>query len=233
MSLETDQALDLAHGGDWRDDRQPVIVYLDIETTSSGEWLLSQVSHLDPVDASIWAAEHAADHALDPLHGRVVCYAIATSLGTEWVRSGAIELELLGRLLLDLQRCQPVQIVAHGGSTFDYPFLRSRALSHGGPLDVLAQWLWASKPWDSRLVDTCTAPEWLPAPPREKRDRWPRSLSALAELLGIPRTPSIPSADVPREWYIGHAEAVEAHCLDDVRTLRAVHRRLAAGRGGQ
>ena len=224
MSVGTLMALDEEHDGVMPPRPRRMVVYLDIETVSSGEWLREQIKEMDPADGAVWASEHVGDQALGPLHGRIVCWALATSVDTQLVRSSTDELDLLLRLHHSLRVCEPAQIVAHYGHGFDFPFIRARALAHG--LDELARYLC---PLDTRLVDTCS-PMWLPSPPWGSGTGWPRSLDDIATLLGVARAKTIPGSEVPCAWYLGRYDEVEAHCLDDVKTLRWVHRRLAAGR---
>lgn len=217
--------------------------YLDIETTTDATilWTGLVEAGLVVLDEDLgralvrpaareWLEQHAGDRALDPHGGRLVCWAVAWSTDVDFVRSGPDEVDLLAGLLNLLRDQDPGRIVAHGGRDFDFPFLRARALARGLP--ELAQRLWTSKPWDSYLVDT-TDPDWFPRPPKRipKADGWTFRLDHVAELLGVTRPVTIPGAQVPAAWYLGRAEEVQAHCLDDARTLRAVTRRLAEGRG--
>lgn len=208
-------------------------VFIDIETTTAAEVLAERcrADGVAPCDFTAWMRKHAADHATEPIRGRVVCWAMCTSAGDELVASldeyDGDEGRLLARLAPWLEGAG--RIVAHGGRDFDFPFLRARALAAGGPaLRVARRLNPAVKPWEGWLLDT-TDPGWAPRPPHAKRG-WSYSLDALAELLGIHRAPTLPGKDIPAAWYEGRIAEVRAHCLDDVRTLAAVTHRLAQGR---
>ena len=228
MSWDSDMGIDIQNG-----DLPPIpdrsTVYLDIETATAPEILFAGLAAANLATAQeqvAWVLEHAADRALDPFGGRVVCFAICTSNDFEHVHSSIDEFELLKLLNGYLNAYNPRHIVAHFGHGFDFPFLRARALATG--LSDLAMQLWSEKPWDDRLIDT-THESWWPRPRGAKKE-WKSTLSDIAELLGIVRPPQLGGAETPAAWYQGRAEEVEHHCLDDVRVLRQVARRLAAGR---
>lgn len=219
---------------DWREDAEmvahpssPWTAYLDVET-SSDVAALAQAARADGVDPAdleairAWVREHAADEALRPFRGRIVCWAVVGSNGTEAVDSDSDERALLGRL--DEALAGATRFVAFNGIAFDFPFVRARALANG--LSGLARRLWQQKPWDGRLIDP-SQPDWLPRDPRSTKG-W--TLDAVAELLGIERPATLPGSDVPLAWMEGRVEEIRAHCLDDVRTLREVTRALAEGR---
>jgi hypothetical protein len=206
--------------------------YIDIETATDAAVLFERFASTGQPASTLaaWVQEHAADEALNPIKGRVVCWAVCTEDGREHVLSlaecGFSEVVLLEGLVSWLDDAD--EIVAHNGSGFDFPFLRARALA--GRVPFLARLLNdTGKPWESRLVDTAH-PSWSPRPATFKGKGWGYSLDALAELLGIQRPPTTPGAEVPAAWYRGEIASVRAHCLDDVRTLRAVTRILRTGR---
>lgn len=233
MSWDTDMAIDESHGGRPAP-RRKVVAYLDIETATQPEVLrhLALGVQVDgPQGVVAWTAEHAADRALDPHGGRVICWALVTSEGHEdsWIdRSPTATSEREGLEQLQESLAVARQVVAHNGHAFDFPFLRARAMSVGLP--GLARQVWQAKPWDDRLVDT-SDPSWCPRPVRGGSSEWRWTLDALASLLGVHRPETIPGADVPAAWYAQRFDDILEHCRDDVRTLRAVHRRLAQGRG--
>lgn len=206
------------------------VAFLDVETSSQPVWLARQAvdAGVEPgPDTVLWIRQHASDGALTPCTGQVVCWAVAINDG-EAVRSavGDDELALLTSLRETLNELRPPTIVAHNGHTFDFPFLRYRALRLGLP--TLAKGLWQDKPWDGRLVDTAD-PSWSPRPARPTKG-WEYNLDSIAEMFGIERPPTLPGAEVPRAWYERRWDEIEAHCQDDVRTLKMVYPRLAEGR---
>lgn len=218
-----------------------MIAYLDIETAPAPQTLWDGLrAALDAVPGNYsrpesieqWALENAgsvwARGALTPQRGRVVVAAVCfDDSPEERAYYGDDEAQVLHGLDLILGQRTPRQIVAHNGGAFDFPFLRWRALALGIP--SLARKLWQAKPWDDYLVDTA-GPDWSPRPARPSRG-WEYNLDALADMLGIERLDNpIPGSEVPLAWHDGRADEVVRHCLDDVRTLRAVHMALAQGR---
>jgi hypothetical protein len=193
---------------------------LDIETASSPAWLAKQEE-----------GTNANAGAKNPFSGIVTCWVVILPDGTEesWVapdptaeRDGLVKLQ-------DLLCVTPsFPLIAHNGTDFDYPFIRCRALAHNLPR--LARRVHKPKPWGSEsLIDTAH-PEWAPRPQRAEKG-WLYSVTALADLMGIPHDPeSIPSKEIPAAWYAGRHAEVLAHCLDDARTLRLVAARLDEGR---
>jgi hypothetical protein len=208
-------------------------VYLDLETATQSSVLAGMTpTEDDPRGESRaeWLAEHAGDRALDPIGGRVVAWALATSDELQYVavdEEGDGERKLLLALaeLLDDDRHRHSVVVAHNGHGVDFPFLRMRALALGLP--DLARRLHQDKPWSGRLVDT---KDWAPYPARGASKGWSITLNSLAETFGITRPPTVQGKDIPAAWYRREFDAVRDHVLDDVRTLRAVARILAGGR---
>lgn len=203
--------------------------YIDVETSSEVEVLARSavaagVEATDLLAVQTWVREHAADEALRPFGGRVICWGCAGSDDYDKVDADVDEKALLERLADEIWTA--TRIVAFNGLMFDFPFLRARALARG--VDDLARKLWAGKPWGSHLVDP-SQPDWCPRPPGPGGMKgW--TLDGVADLLGIKRPPTLPGREVPRAWMEGRVAEIKAHCLDDVKTLRAVTRRLAAGR---
>lgn len=232
MTVQSDHELDRVdvEGRNASKARRQPIAFIDIETASQPAWLARQAvdAGVEPgPDTILWIREHAGDGALAPCTGQVVCWAVAVDDG-EVVRSncGHDEVKLLEGLRGALNELRPHQIVAHNGHTFDFPFLRYRALRLGMP--KLAKGLWQEKPWGGRLVDTGD-PSWFPRPNRPQKG-WEFNLDHIAEMFGIGRPTTLPGADVPRAFYEQRWDEIEAHCRDDVRTLRLVYPRLAEGR---
>jgi DNA polymerase elongation subunit (family B) len=207
-----------------------VHAFLDIETGSRTAWLAEQaiIAGAKPQDAPVYCEAHAADGALSPTTGQIVCWAVAVDNDQLDVFSavGTDESELLTQLSAVLNDLRPDHIVAHNGHGFDFPFIRARALALRMPR--LAKGMWQSKPWEDRLIDTAD-PTWTPRPHRPVKG-WEYSLDALAELFGIQRPTTLPGSAVPLAWYRGELEPIREHCIDDVVTLRALFPRLAEGR---
>lgn len=230
MSVATDFAADVDVGQPESRKSARLTAFIDIETASQPAWLARQAVNagVEPgPDTVLWTREHASDGATSPFSGQIVCWAIAIDEHeTVWSMVSDNELELLKAFRDQLNELRPVKLVAHNGHGFDFPFIRCRALR--ADLPTLARGFWQDKPWGTRLIDTAE-PSWAPRPRRTERG-WEYSLDALADLLGITRVHTLAGADVPRAWYERRWDEIEAHCRDDVRTLRAVYPKLAAGR---
>lgn len=202
---------------------QSTIIF-DIETASQPLWLGQQAISAG-VDGPTYCLDHAGDGALSPATGQVIAFAAIIDDSAPVALCHHDERVILDRID-DLVGKYDV-VVAHNGHSFDFPFLRARALHHGLP--ALAAKFWQAKPWDGRLVDT-TDPSWCPRPQRPTKG-WGYSLDMMAALLGVERdAESIPSGDVPLAWYRGDYEAVCQHVLDDCVTLHRVYKLLLAGR---
>ena len=216
------------------------MIFLDIETASHPVWLAREAAKAGATDWAAYALDHAGDGALSPWRGIVTCWSVLDRVGstTRVTVSADDEAASLGELS-DLLRPHHVEgrkgapivgrdpIVTHNGAAFDWPFLRVRGLRCGVP--SLAARLWQAKPWSGDLIDTAS-PDWSPRPPHSAKG-WEYSLDAWADSFGIVRPEQLPGSECPAAWYRGEYDRVAHHCADDVRVLREVYLRLAAGRG--
>lgn len=207
-------------------------VYLDIETIplpaslSQAARLARRACPKRTRDPAQWVAENLEQvwrqQSLSPLHGQVLCVAVALEDEEPQVLWGADERSTLAALNAYLHRLGPTPptLVTHNGTSFDVPFLRKRALKHGGK--HLARRLYWEKPWDAGHIDTAVL--WChPDRPRYQKG-W--RLDDLAEFFNIRRQNPISGADVLDRYLAGDIEAIEQHVRDDVRTLRAIFGRL-------
>jgi uncharacterized protein YprB with RNaseH-like and TPR domain len=178
-----------------------------------------------------WIAENAEEAwrstALDATRGRILCVGLIVDDGEPWVlwnEDGTLDGErvVLERLDDVLAQNHPARVVAHNGHGFDFPWLARRAMRHDLPR--LSKHFKVGKPWEAKhLVDTLEV--WA-APDRATRGG---SLDAICRFLGLNRGANpISGADVYQRWVDGDHDAIRDHVLDDVRQLRAVHRRFVA-----
>lgn len=214
--------------------REGWTAYCDVETATAAEVLAERLHAAclagevaDTAAAVAWVNEHAADEALNPVDACITVWAVAGSDGVDFVDDATGpggERGLLERLHVALRGAS--RIVAHGMFSMESPFIRSRAGHHN--LDELAALFFQEKPWGERLVDT-SMPPWCPRPPHAVKG-WRYNLDDMCRLYGIPRKPTVPGKECPARWYRGEVVPVREHCLSDAQDLRALTRRLAAGR---
>jgi len=205
------------------------VIYLDIETIPIGVPDPARVkvprSYKDPAKIEQYRATHAEEeHAKGSLHaltGRVLCIGVAVGDDDPVCLYGGGTDEDEVRILDGLQRGlhgKRGDICTFNGNSFDLPFLVRRSWRHS--MLHLAERLRPTKPWDTRFVDV--------------RQVWgcgdfrPRgTLDEVAELLGIERPDNpIDGSEVWARYRAGDHDAIRAHVLDDVRTLRLVAQRL-------
>jgi hypothetical protein len=195
-----------------------------------------------------WVREHAGDHALCSYDGIITCWSAATwhvsadhpltmtQSDSAVIYAGPVpapehenlvpdEVELLARLARYVGG-DVFPIVAHNGNSFDFDFVRARAVAAGMPR--LAAKFWQEKPWSGRLVDTAD-PSWSPRGLVKGRRSMP-TLDRLATLCGVKRPPQVSGKETPAEWMLGRWESVLHHCRDDVMTLGIVTAKLLEAR---
>lgn len=174
------------------------------------------------------------DGALEPDRAEVVAVALhdwsGGGGGSAFV--GVSESHLIGILATELDLRQPEIIVAHGGSTFDFPLLWERGLRTGQ--QEVSRWFSGVIPWaDQRklgvnppaaLIDTLSV--WRPGP-RIKG----AGLVALHDSIHPPQPDPITGAGVLDALLLGREQDVIAHVLADVRRLDRIWTRLADGLG--
>lgn len=215
----------------------PFDAFLDAESVGApGRLLRKAVEDGGGKDAA-WLEEHARDGALVATHGHLVCWAVVTLDGREWVECGPDERALLGSLADVLSPAG--RVIAHGSANFDFPFAWGRAGAHlkwardRGDHEHAAKMRRLCRILDPRnsrrgtLIDTLD-PEWCPRPRHSPKGF---SLDDVAGLFGIHRPKTTPGKEIPAAFYAGRLAEVRDHCLDDARTLRAVFPHLAAMRG--
>lgn len=164
------------------------------------------------------AWKHWTSGSLDPLRAKIVCVGIAyeSEHTTPAVFSEFDGIERLGDHL-DYQPSPPTLCAYNCG--FDRQMLVARAFAHGADDTaralLTARWVDPGETW-SRAGST-----WF--------GREHPSLGVLAAFLGLPHDHTFGGDQVLRAYLEGRHQAITGHCLDDVRTLRAVYRRLNGG----
>lgn len=208
-------------------------LYVDIETAPLPDERLAELEpefeasaslrDLEKIAADIAAkrARWRRDAGLSALTGRVI--ALGWALDDQpatcimWP-----EADLLSHLVGLLRGEDYIQatIVGHNIESFDLPFLMRRGWAHG---ITLPPWLFSQGRVSRRAV--CDTMLLWSLGDRENRI----SLPNLCRHLGI-KPPVGDGAEVARQYREGETDAITAHCLDDVRATREVHRRLTEGR---
>lgn len=215
---------------------------MDIETLPAIHWTMERKAaynvskvpgnYKKPATIQNWMATVGVtkwqDTSFSPEHGRVFCFGHRT----RWTEAKVIsihhatdEKELIGKIeevvCTHLEQPDAV-LVAHNGRSFDYPFLRIRAMVHG--YHRLASALKPGKPWATKLVDTC--------------DTFKKAcgnmtvsggLTDMARLLGIEvmPTPGCPDGShVYAAWNTGRMQDIVDHCTVDIDVLMAVFKRM-------
>lgn len=208
-------------------------VYVDIETLPDLDMpdeerralVKVPANYRDEKKIAAYVDQHAEEAwrrtALDPMRGRVLCIGVAVGDADPVCIWEETEAETLASFWRGLERQRQVPIVAHNLLSFDGAYLAKRALKHHLP--ALARRMWCAKRWgDAMHVDTLTA--WQ-GPDYRARGR----LDDLAAFLGVDRSANpIHGSEVYDRWLSEDHDAIRAHVLDDVRTLREVHQRLRA-----
>lgn len=214
-------------------------IYIDIETSQSEPepWMIPDVAAMEPPGnmskaetIAKWRAEKAETivdeiREQSSLHtilgGVIVCVGIAVDDKPVTVLDNptldeAGELAMLKKLELGLARYPSDPLVAYNGASYDFVWLRHRALRHG--LFALARRCWQAKPWERGCID----PYLL----------WGKGLRGklpeVARFVGVQVEPGISGKDVQGLLDAGDLVAVAAHCRSDVELLRDVFRAFAA-----
>lgn len=201
------------------------------------QWQMERHRRLQEAHEAALAAHAAGSDpewegsSLDPLRGEVLCVGVAVDDGPVRVLWSADERSTLELLQRGLEAYPEHGLCAYRGIAFDFDFLARRALR--AELYGLARRAYCPRPWPSeRHVDPYAA--WCGA----QRSRTGR-LEEIAAYLGIAVGETAPGSEVPELWAeaqeggelatpLDEARAlISAHCAEDVRVLREVHRRMA------
>jgi len=183
-----------------------------------------------PESIAAWLAENAdtatdeavAKTSFDPAHGHICCLAVAFDDGPVmyWeARKVADERHILEAFFAEL--IQPTmgqaRFIGHNITGFDLRFILCRAIVLGVPIPkVIPRDI---KPWSNDIFDTMTA--WAGA-------RGTIGQVRLAGALDIDIVDDIDGSMVAAAWANGDYANIARHCMSDVETVRAIHRRFVA-----
>lgn len=155
------------------------------------------------------------------LGGVIACVGIAvgdkpvTVLQNDTLDEGG-ELAMLRKLESGLARYPTESLVAYNGASYDFVWLRHRALRHG--LFALARRCWQAKPWETKCIDPYLI--------------WGKGLRGklpeVARFVGVHVSDGIAGKDVQGYLDAGNLALVVEHCRSDVDLLRDVFRVMAA-----
>ena len=110
-----------------------------------------------------------------------------------------------------------VRFVGHNVSGFDLRFIICRSIVLGVEIPTIIPR--DIKPWSQDIFDTMVA--WAGARGTIGQDR-------LCEALGLPGKGDFDGSMVAEAWANGEHEKIASYCLQDVETVRAIHRRFEA-----
>lgn len=212
-------------------------LYLDIETIpcQSPEYRDKVQANLKPPgnikkpeSIAQWLEENgdaAADEAVaktsfDPAHGHICCIGFAVgNKPAEYyeARSIADERAQLESFFASLPDMGLVRFVGHNVSGFDLRFIICRSIVLGVEIPTIIPR--DIKPWSQDIFDTMVA--WAGARGTIGQDR-------LCEALGLPGKGDFDGSMVAEAWANGEHEKIASYCLQDVETVRAIHRRFEA-----
>lgn len=170
-------------------------------------------------------ADSAADEAVaktsfDPAHGHICCIGFAIDDGKPQyyeARTLADERTLLENFFSNMPAMGLARFIGHNVSGFDLRFILCRSIVLGVkipsifPRDI--------KPWSQEIFDTMIA--WAGARGTIGQDR-------LCEALGLPGKGDFDGSMVAEAWANGEYAKIASYCLQDVETVRAIHRRFEA-----
>ncbi len=219
-------------------------IYLDIETLPTtdpdviaeiAKTITPPATMSKPETIAAWAAEKkpelvkqaVAKTSFDGLYGSIAC--IAWAINDEepkCLSEGGDEGMLLEEFFCwiydaiknaDVSDAGTRTFIGHNVAEFDLQFLKHRAIIHGikPPRPVLHAM--TAKPWDSCIGDTMLM--WSSS--RERRV----SLDKLCRALGIPGKDGFDGSMVAETWHVDPQKVME-YCMDDVRRVREVYKRL-------
>jgi len=175
-----------------------------------------------------WLAENAdaaideavAKTSFDPAHGHICCIGYAKDDGDVVALSAktvADEAVILKAFFDDMPPMGLVRIIGHNVSAFDLRFILCRAIVLGIKIPTAIPR--NPKPWDDTVFDTMTT--WAGVRGTIGQDR-------LAKALGMDGKGDFDGSMVAKAWADGEHERISRYCMDDVETVRAIHKRFVA-----
>lgn len=170
-------------------------------------------------------AESATDEAVaktsfDPAYGHICCIGFAIGDGPTVSLSAettAQEPIILQQFFDALPKMGMACFIGHNVAAFDMRFILCRSIVLGiripsiVPRDI--------KPWSQEIFDTMTA--WAGVRNTISQDR-------LCEALGLSGKGDFDGSMVAAAWANGEHERIARYCMDDVESVRAIHRRFIA-----
>lgn len=212
-------------------------LYLDIETIpcQSPEYKAKVRDGIKPPgnikkpeSIAQWLSENADDAAteavaktsFDPAHGHICCIGFAIDDGNPAyyeARSIVEERALLEGFFSNMPRMGLVRFIGHNVSGFDLRFILCRSIALGVPIPTIFPR--DIKPWSQEVFDTMIA--WAGTRGTIGQDR-------LCEALGLPGKGDFDGSMVADAWANGEYAKIANYCLQDVETVRAIHRRFEA-----
>lgn len=215
-------------------------IYLDIETipSQSAEYraevranIKPPAQYKNPDSIAKWIEENgdaAADEivaktSFDPAHGHICC--IGWAIGDADARYYDMtkvedEASCIEGFFYNLPTQGVNQFVGHYISGFDLRFILCRAIVLGVKLPPsVVTFPRQPKPWDDCVFDTMTA--WAGAKDRISQDN-------LCKALGLPCKGDFDGSMVAEAWANGEHVKIAGYCLNDVETVRAIHRKFQA-----
>lgn len=207
------------------------IIYIDIETVPQ----VYDYQQLDERTKQLWdkkwqysqdinAQEQYKKAGIFAEFAKIVCIGIGYYQQRQFVLrsiSGDDEAVLLQQFFEFLNsKGRLVQLCAHNGKEFDFPFLCRRAIINAIALPEVLQ-LQGKKPWELKHIDTMEL--WKFGDYKNYT-----SLDLLAHVLGIPSPKSdIDGSRVAEVYYLEKdLSRIVSYCLRDVATLASIHARF-------
>ena len=214
-------------------------IYLDIETIpcQSPEYLAEVRANITPPaqykkperiaqwiaeNGDAAAAEIVAKTSFDPARGHICCIGWAIEdEAPAYFDMSAIEDEasVIECFFHNLPKLGQNRFIGHYISGFDMRFILCRAVVLGVRLPDPVTFPRDVKPWGDNIFDTMTA--WAGA-------RGTISQRDLAAALGIEVHDDYDGSMVAKLWANGEHDKIASHCLSDVETVRAIHRKFEA-----
>jgi len=181
-----------------------------------------------PESIAAWMDENldtAVDEALaktsfDGARGHICTIAWAKNNGeirVEHAKTLDDEKRVVSSFLDSLDRYHSETLVGHNITGFDIAFLRKRAIVLGITLPPNACLPRDPKPWDKTVQDTMSM--WAGGGNRI-------SMNDLCAALGIEGKGGFDGSMVAAAWANGEHDTIAEYCADDVRAVRAIHRRF-------
>ena len=164
--------------------------------------------------------EAVAKTSFDPAHGHICCIGFAVGdKAPEYyeARTLADVRHVIEGLYSNLPEMGLVRFVGHNVSGFDLRFILCRSIVLGIPIPQIFPR--DIKPWSQEVFDTMVA--WAGARGTIGQDR-------LCDALGLPGKGDFDGSMVAEAWANGEYAKISRYCLQDVETVRAIHRRFEA-----